>query len=78
MLSNQLRFNDLKARGVVNNWVTLNNWIEKGGFPPGRRVGPNTRLWDEAEVAAWVATRPTARKPLSDGAFGRYSQAETV
>jgi len=63
MLATQLRFRDLKARNIVTNWVTLNNWIEKEGFPPGRLVGPNTRLWDEPEVVAWLDARPTARRP---------------
>ena len=63
MLPNQLRFRDLKARGIVTNWVTLNNWIETEGFPSGRMVGPNTRLWDEPDVAAWLQARPVARKP---------------
>jgi hypothetical protein len=63
MLSAQLRFRDLKQRGVVNNRVTLRNWIENEKFPPGRMAGPNTRLWSEAEVAAWLDSRDSARKP---------------
>ena len=63
MLNKQLRFRDLKEQGVVGNWVTLNKWIDEKGFPPGRLVGPNTRTWDEAEVATWLESRPTARKP---------------
>jgi predicted DNA-binding transcriptional regulator AlpA len=58
-----LRFRDLVARGVVRNWVTLNNRINKFGFPPGRLIGPNARAWTEAEVEAWIAARPVARKP---------------
>jgi predicted DNA-binding transcriptional regulator AlpA len=55
-----LRFSDLKARGVVRNWVTLRNWIESQGFPPGRKLGPNTRAWTADEVEAWLAIRPRA------------------
>lgn len=54
-----LKFRDLKARGLVNNWVTLKNRIAKFGFPPGRLIGPNTRAWTEAEIEAWIASRPT-------------------
>jgi predicted DNA-binding transcriptional regulator AlpA len=61
MLSRLLRFRDLKARGLVNNWVTLNRWIQEQGFPPGRLLGPNTRVWTEAEIEAWVASRPVAK-----------------
>ena len=50
-----LRFADLKARGVVGNWMTLKRWIDRENFPPGIKLGPNTRAWDEAEVAAWLA-----------------------
>jgi len=63
MLPTQLRFRDLKARNIVTNWVTLNNWINNEGFPPGRLVGPNTRLWDESDVEAWIESRPAGRKP---------------
>jgi hypothetical protein len=62
-LPHLFRFRDLQERGIVNNRVTLKNWIDKGVFPPGRLVGPNTRLWDEVEIAAWLASRPVERKP---------------
>jgi hypothetical protein len=62
-LPQQLRFSDLKARGVVTNWVTLANWIQREDFPPGRLVGPNTRLWNEPDVVAWLASRPVKTKP---------------
>jgi hypothetical protein len=62
MLARQLRYRDLKERGLFNNRVTLALWIKDRGFPPGRLVGPNTRLWDEAEIAAWLASRPTELK----------------
>lgn len=58
-----LRFPDLKARQIVGNRVTLGNWIEKEGFPPGILLGPNTRVWPEEDVEAWVASRPIAPKP---------------
>jgi predicted DNA-binding transcriptional regulator AlpA len=62
MLQRQLRFRDLKARGVVDNWMTLNNWIDNEGFPSGRLTGPNIRTWNESDVEAWLESRPTARK----------------
>ena len=61
-----LRFADLKARGIVGNWVTLRKRIEREGFPPGIKLGPNTRAWDEDEVKAWLATR-AKRKPKPRG-----------
>jgi predicted DNA-binding transcriptional regulator AlpA len=65
MLARQLRYRDLKERGLFKNRVTLALWIKDQGFPPGRRVGPNTRLWDEAEIGAWLASRPTELKPAA-------------
>lgn len=56
-----LRFADLKDRGIVSNWVTLRNWIKKQGFPAGRMLGPNTRVWTEEEINAFLETRPAAR-----------------
>jgi predicted DNA-binding transcriptional regulator AlpA len=55
-----IRFNDLKARGIVSNWNTLLRWVEHEGFPPGRRLSSNTRGWTCEEVDAWVASRPLA------------------
>ena len=59
----RLRYADLGRLGVVNNRVTLNNWIRNLGFPSGQLTGPNSRTWGEAEVQAWIAKRPTAPKP---------------
>jgi predicted DNA-binding transcriptional regulator AlpA len=64
-----LRFSDLKARGIVRNWPTLGRLIKNLGFPPGVLLGANTRVWDEAKVEAWLASRPTGPKsvPRSPG-----------
>jgi predicted DNA-binding transcriptional regulator AlpA len=56
-----LRFADIKARGIVKNWVTLRNWIEREGFPAGFKTGPNTRCWTEAEIEAWLQSRRQPR-----------------
>jgi predicted DNA-binding transcriptional regulator AlpA len=60
-----LRFRDLKDRGLVDSWATLSKWIRDLGFPRGILVGPNTRVWTDGEVAEWLASRPTAPKPVS-------------
>jgi hypothetical protein len=54
-----LRFRDLKDRRIVSNHVTLGRWIAKEGFPPGLMLGPNTRVWRESDIEAWLASRPT-------------------
>ena len=59
-----LRFSDLKARGIVGNWMTLKRWIDREGFPPGVMLGPNTRAWTKSEIEQWLANRPTRRRAL--------------
>lgn len=58
----RLRYADLKRLGIINNRVTLGNWIRDCGFPPGQLTGPNSRTWDEASVQAWIDSRPTTPK----------------
>jgi predicted DNA-binding transcriptional regulator AlpA len=59
-MKKRIRFRDLQDAGVVSNRVTLGEWIDKLGFPPGKMTGPNTRTWTEEEVEEWLASRPTA------------------
>jgi hypothetical protein len=40
-----LRFDDLRARGIVSNWMTLARWIQNEDFPPGLRLGGRLRAW---------------------------------
>ena len=63
-----LRYADLEALGIVNNRVTLSNWIREQGFPLGILAGPNSRLWPADEVEAWLASRPTAPKTEREAA----------
>jgi predicted DNA-binding transcriptional regulator AlpA len=65
-----LRFRDLQDRGIVNSWPMLRRRIEGDGFPPGRMLGPNTRAWSEAEIDAWLKSRPSAG-PAPRGAAKR-------
>lgn len=52
-----LRFNDLKARGIVGSWPQLQRMVERLGFPAGYRLGAQTRAWPEQEIAAWLESR---------------------
>ena len=60
-----LRFNDLKARGTVNNRTTLARWIKLYGFPPGTKLGPNTRAWTEDEIEAHEEARAAERDVIA-------------
>jgi hypothetical protein len=59
-----VRFADLVAAGIVQNWTTLLRLIDDEGFPPGVMIGPNTRAWRLAELEAWLTSRPSARKVI--------------
>lgn len=61
-----IRYPDLAARGIVRSRMTLKRLIDNEGFPPGVLLTPNCRAWDEADVDAWLASRPVARKPAPD------------
>jgi hypothetical protein len=58
--SKLLRFPDLKCVGI-NNWPTLKRRVQEDGFPAGRYVGRNTRVWTAEEVEAWFNSRPQAK-----------------
>jgi hypothetical protein len=59
-----IRFKELKARGIVQSWAELKALIDNCGFPTGRLLGPQTRVWETGEVADWLASRPTEKGPL--------------
>jgi predicted DNA-binding transcriptional regulator AlpA len=76
MLSRQFRFRDLEELGVVRNRVQLTKLIATQGFPPGRMLSPNCRVWDEDAVAEWLESRPVAYSmPLRGGAKLRVERA---
>jgi hypothetical protein len=56
-----VRYRDLVAAGIVNNWPTLIRLITEQNFPCGILLGPNTRAWRLDEVEAWLAARPIER-----------------
>ncbi len=66
-----LRFKNLKELNIANSWARLNRLVENEGFPPGRMMGPNTRIWFQDEVDGWLENRPSAleaKPPLRGGA----------
>jgi Prophage CP4-57 regulatory protein (AlpA) len=56
-------YNGLLRKGVFNSRMTLWRAIRDRGFPEGILITPSRRVWAEAEVDAWIASRPTAKKP---------------
>ncbi|MBV8112331.1 MAG: AlpA family phage regulatory protein [Hyphomicrobiales bacterium] len=63
-----VRFKHLKERGIVPNWPTLARWVRERDFPPGRLLGPNTRVWTETEIEVWINSRPTRREEFETAA----------
>jgi predicted DNA-binding transcriptional regulator AlpA len=57
-----LKFKDL-ARVGVNNYPTLKRWQKDQGFPKGRLLGKNTRVWTEEEILAWWDSRAEQPPP---------------
>jgi hypothetical protein len=74
-MTSYLRFPDLKARGIVNNWAQLKNLVGQYGFPAGQLLSPNVRAWRADRVQAWLDSRPAAKKPVPRSP-GRPRKAE--
>jgi hypothetical protein len=60
-----LRFKHLKEDGVVESWPQLKRLVDGYGFPSGRYIGPNTRVWTPEEIAAYLESRPTNRDDVT-------------
>jgi hypothetical protein len=73
-----IRYKQLKARGIVNSRSHLKGLQENHGFPLGRLIGDNVRVFDEeTEVEPWLKSRPTAPKPTPKSP-GRPRKADTA
>jgi hypothetical protein len=70
-----LRFEDLRAQGIVQTWTSLNKWIDERGFPPGRIIG-RFRTWTVAEVMAWVERQPTKKAKRRGAALASLNKGE--
>jgi predicted DNA-binding transcriptional regulator AlpA len=77
-LPRYVRYRDLAAAGIVGSWMQLNRMMNSEGFPEGILLSANVRVWSVDEVERWLASRPTAKKVMPEGAIprGRRRQAE--
>jgi hypothetical protein len=72
------RFSDLRSANIVDSWSQLSRLIKNSGFPRGKMLSSNTRAWDEAEVEAWIESRPVENAaPLKGRAARRAKAAKT-
>ncbi len=53
-----LRQTDLAERKISATHQSTQHLQATQGFPLGRLLGPNTRVWTTDEINAWLATRP--------------------
>jgi predicted DNA-binding transcriptional regulator AlpA len=72
-LTKLLRFADLKERGILRNWPQYKR-LQKLGFPYGRMLSANARVWTEAEVDEWIASRPVEGPALRGMAKIRHER----
>lgn len=70
-----LRFADLRERGIVKSWPQLKRMQEDHGFPPGRMLSPNVRIWTEDEIEKFIDLRPVGNdRPLQGAARIRHQR----
>jgi hypothetical protein len=69
-----LVFEDIKSRRIAGNWRTLNDLIDKKGFPPGHIVG-RRRIWHERDILAWLDEQPTEKMPVRGAAKANKAKA---
>jgi hypothetical protein len=62
------RFVDLKRKGLIGNWPTLRHLQKVHGFPAGKKLGGNMRVWTAREVNEWLASRPSDIKIIPPNA----------
>jgi predicted DNA-binding transcriptional regulator AlpA len=60
-----VRFKDLRAAGIVDNWPTLLRLVDQQNFPEGVLLSPNIRAWNIDDVQKWLESRPTERKIIA-------------
>jgi hypothetical protein len=53
-----LRLKDLQERGIAMTHQAVRHMQIHEGFPPGRLLGPGTRVWSVTEINEWLDSRP--------------------
>ena len=69
-----LRLRNLKERGIVLSWPQLKRLQELHGFPLGRLLSPNVRVWTEEEIDAYIASRPVTGGELRGAAKAKHER----
>jgi predicted DNA-binding transcriptional regulator AlpA len=53
-----LRLKDLQERGIAMTHQAVRHMQIHERFPPGRLLGPGTRVWTVTEINEWLDSRP--------------------
>jgi hypothetical protein len=73
------RFADLQERRIVNSWPQLKRLQTLHDFPLGRMLSPNTRVWTEDEIDAYIASRPAENlQPLKGAPRIRHERRKAA
>ena len=60
-----LSFADLQEMGVVRAHSQLRKLIDHHGFPPGVWLSTRCHRWDQADILAWLKSRPAVQPDRS-------------
>jgi hypothetical protein len=56
-----LSFADLQEMGVIRAHSQLRKLIDHHGFPPGVWLSTRCHRWDQADILAWLKSRPAVQ-----------------
>jgi hypothetical protein len=74
MAKGWLRFSHLQKRNLVQSWTQLERLQKLYGFPKGRMVSPNIRVWTEEEIDEYVASCPVEGSPPRGAAKQKHER----
>jgi hypothetical protein len=74
MAKGWLRFSHLQKRNLVQSWTQLERLQKLYGFPKGRMVSPNIRVWTEEEIDEYIASCPVEGPPPRGAAKQKHER----
>jgi hypothetical protein len=74
MAKGWLRFSHLQKRNLVQSWTQLERLQKLYGFPKGRMISPNIRVWTEEEIDEYVESCPVEGPPPRGAAKQKHER----
>lgn len=59
-----ITYPDLQDHGIRVSRISVNNWMDKGIFPPAIQISPNRVGWRLSDIERFKASRPPSREPV--------------